>query len=176
MHYLDKAELRRLFQAAYDRNRLHHLAMVVALWHGIRVTELTSILASDVHDGKLSVRRLKNSNATCQPIHLDADSLFDESPLLELARQAPGNVRLFPFTRQRADQFIRRYAAIAGVHPDKAHMHSLKHSVAMLLWDATGNLGQIQSYLGHKAASSTLIYLAEADARKAQMAIASITI
>ena len=91
-----------------------------------------------------------------------------------MAVDNPG--RLFPFSRQRVDQFIRSYGAIAGIHPDKCHCHALKHSMAMLLWDATQNLGQIQSYLGHKAASSTLVYLAEADARKAQAAVAGITI
>lgn len=175
MQYLDKRELRRLFQVAYDRNRLHHLALVTALWHGCRVSELIAITGAHVVDGQLSVKRLKKSNATCQPIHRDADPLFDETPLIELARQNP-NARLFPFSRQRADQFIRKYAELAGIHPDKAHMHSLKHSVAMLLWDATNNLGQIQSYLGHKAASSTMCYLVEADARKAQAAVAGITI
>jgi integrase/recombinase XerD len=176
MQYFTKPELRRLFQVAYDRNRLHHLALVVSLWHGLRVSELVAITGSQIVDGQLSVKRLKRSNATVQPIHADADPLFDETPLLELARQRPGDARLFPFSRRRADQFIRRYTALAGIHPDKGHMHSLKHSVAMLLWDATQNLGQIQSYLGHKSAGSTLCYLFEADARKAQAAVAGITI
>lgn len=104
-----------------------------------------------------------------------ADPLFDESPLLELARERKG-LRLFEVSRQHFDRLIKQYGAEAGIHPDKLHMHSLKHSVAMLLWDATGNLGQLQSYLGHRAASSTLVYLAEADARKAQQALAGITL
>ena len=87
-----------------------------------------------------------------------------------------GNSKLFPFSRQRADQFIRRYAQLAGIHPSKAHMHALKHSMAMLLWDKTQSLGQIQGYLGHKAASSTMCYLVEVDNRKAEMAVLDITI
>jgi integrase/recombinase XerD len=176
MHYFTKDELRRLFAAAYERNRGHHLAMVTALWHGLRVGELITLTAQQVVDGQLSVRRLKGSNATCQPIHRDTDPLFDAWPIVELAKGKPANERLFPFCRQRCDQFIRKYAKLAGIHPDKAHMHTLKHSVAMLLWDATGSLGQVQSYLGHKAPGSTMCYLVEADARKAQNAIASISI
>lgn len=174
MEYLSKSELRRLFQAAFERNRVHHLAMVCGLWHGLRVSEIIAINGTDLQDGQLSVKRLKKSKATVQPIHVDADPLFDESPLLQMATENPG--RLFPFSRQRADQFIRRYAALAGIHPKKAHMHSLKHSTAMLIWDATQNLGQIQSYLGHKEASSTMCYLVEVDARKAQAAVAGISI
>ena len=174
MEYLDKSELRRLFQVAYERNRHHHLFLVVTLWHGLRVSEGIQIRGTDVVDGQLSVSRLKKSKATCQPIHRDADPLFDESPLLELAVKTKG--RVFPFSRQRADQFIKRYAELANLHPDKAHVHSLKHSMAMLLWDATHSLGQIQGYLGHKAASSTMCYLVEADKRKAEMAVSTISI
>ena len=175
MQYLNRDELKRLFQVAYDQNRLHHLALVVGLWHGLRVSETVAITGAHIADGQLSVRRLKRSKATCQPIHRDADPLFDETPLLDMAKRNPG--RLFPFSRQRVDQFIRKYAALAGIHPEKAHSHAVcKHSMAMLLWDATKNLGQIQSYLGHKAASSTLCYLVEADARKAQAAVAGISI
>ncbi len=40
MEYLTRTELRRLFAVAYERNRTHHLAMVVGLWHGLRVSEI----------------------------------------------------------------------------------------------------------------------------------------
>jgi integrase/recombinase XerD len=174
MTYLTKDELRRLFQVAYDRNRLHHLFLVVASWHGLRVSEAINVEGIDIADGQLNINRLKKSNDSLQPLHVDVDPLLDESPLIEMAAKNPG--RLFPFSRQRADQFIKRYAELSGIHPDKAHMHSLKHSMAMLLWDKTHNLGQIQSYLGHKSPSSTLQYLVEIDARKAQQAVAGISI
>jgi integrase len=175
MEYMNKSELRRLFQVAYDRNRTHHLAMVVGLWHGLRVSEIIKIKGSDIADGYLSVRRLKRSKATVQPIHVDADPLFSEEPLLAMAAQNKG--RLFNFSRRRVDQFVKKYGELAGIHPDKCHAHAVcKHSLAMLLWDQTHSLGQIQSYLGHRASSSTLCYLVEADARIAQAAVAEITI
>ena len=174
MEYLDKSELRRLFQVAYQRNRLHHLALVVGLWHGLRVSEIIAIKGSDIADGQLRVKRLKRSKPTLHLIHRDGDPLFDESPILDMAK---ANERLFPFSRRRVDQFIKKYGEIAGIHPDKCHSHAVcKHSMAMLLWDHTHSLGQIQNYLGHKAASSTLCYLAEADSRKAAAAVAGISI
>src|SRR5882672_6367693 len=109
MEYLTKSELRRLFAVAYERNRTHHMAMVVGLWHGLRVTEIISIKGSHVVDGHLSVKRLKRSRPTLQPIHVDADPLFDESPLIELAAQTKGH--LFTFSRQRMDQFVKVYGA-----------------------------------------------------------------
>jgi len=174
MTYLTKEELRRLFQAAYTHNRMHHLFLVTVLWHGLRVSEGIHIAGADIADSQLSTARLKRSKATLQPIHLDADPLFDGSPLIDMAKINPG--RLFNFSRQRADQFIKRYADIAGIHPTKAHMHSLKHSIAMMIWDKTHSLGPIQSYLGHKEASSTMQYLVEVDQQKAQNAVAGISI
>ena len=175
MEYLTKSELRRLFKVAYQKNRTHHLALVVGLFHGLRVSEIVAIKGRDIVDGQLSVRRLKRSKATLQPIHTVADPLFDESPLLAMAAKHKG--RLFNFSRQRVDQFIRAYGALANIHPDKLHAHAVcKHSLAMLLWSQTHSLGQIQSYLGHKSASSTLCYLAEADSLIAQSAVSSMTI
>lgn len=176
MHYLTKDELRRLFQVAYNRNRHHHLALVTALWHGMRVSELNNLRGTDVTaDGCVIVRRLKGSHTTLQPIRRDADPIFDETPLVALAQERKG-LRLFEVSRQHFDRLVKQYGAEAGIHADKCHMHVLKHSVAMLLWDVTGNLGQIQSYLGHKAASSTLAYLYEADARRAHAALAGISL
>lgn len=175
MEYLTPGELQRLFKVIYGRNRIHHLALVVGLWHGLRVSEILKIRGVDVVDGQLSVKRLKRSKATCQPIHVDANPLFDESPLVDLARDNPG--RLFQFSRQRVDRFIKDYGRLAGIHPDKLHAHAVcKHSLAMLLWDKTQALGQIQSYLGHKAPSSTMCYLVEVDARKAQSVVQGMSI
>jgi integrase/recombinase XerD len=174
MEYLDKHELRPLFKAAYKCNRNHHLFLVMSLWHGLRVSEAIRVEGRDFCNGELSVHRLKGSEATIHPVHRDKDPLFDESPILELAANNPG--RLFHFSRQRADQFIRKYAKMAGIHPDKAHMHALKHTIAMLIWDETHSLGQIRGYLGHKAPGSTMCYLVEADKRKAYAAVAGISL
>jgi len=173
MEYLNRSELRRLFAVAYAHNQQHHLALCLGFWHGLRVSELIAIRGQDIHDGWLSVQRLKRSLPTLQPIRQDRDPLFDCTPVLALAAANP-EARLFPFCRQRVDQFIRRYSKLAGLHPDKSHSHTLKHSLAMVLWDETHSLGQIQSYLGHKASSSSLQYLRESDHGKAQAALAAI--
>lgn len=176
MEYLNKDELRRLFTVAYKHNKRHHLSLVVAFWHGLRVSEVVSLTGAQIFAGQVTVRRLKGSKVTTQPIHVDSDPLFDESPLLALS----GTDRLFPWTKQNSDQFIKKYAIEAGLMAEegsrKIHFHMLKHSCAMVLWDATKNLGQIQSYLGHKAASSTLCYLYESDKRKAEEAMAGVRI
>jgi integrase len=167
MEYLDKGELTRLLQTVYNTNATHHLAFVTALWHGLRVSELAALRGSDVADSKVNVRRLKGSHSSVQPIYFDDDPVFDGSPIIELAKMR-GPDRLFPYSRQYFDKLIKMYGIRAGIHPSKAHMHVLKHSLAMLLWDESKSLGEIQSLLGHVAPSSTLAYLRVIDEHKAQ--------
>lgn len=174
MQYLSKDELKRLFQVAYDHSRRNHLMMAVTLWHGLRVSELVNLRGTDVtSDGQLIVKRLKNSKATMQPIRTDTDPLFDESRLIALAAEKR-TLRLFELSPRHLNRIMAEYCEQAGIPSAKAHWHVFKHSCAMLIWDATQNLGQIQSFLGHKSASSTLCYLYEADSRKASDALAAV--
>jgi integrase len=165
MVYLTTDEIRRLFAAAHSRNRLHHLAMLVGFIHGLRVSETLAIQGRDIADGKLSVKRLKKSKATIHRLRIDADPLFDESPLIELAANSG---RLFDWSRQYMDRLIKDYAALAAIHPDKAHYHVLKHSICIWLWGKTHDLNVIQDHVGHSATSSTLVYLRASAAEQAQ--------
>jgi site-specific recombinase XerD len=56
-------------------------------------------------------------------------------------------------------QFIRRYGDCAGIHPAKLHIHALKHSTCMTLWEEIHDLNAIHNHVGHKIASSTLVYM-----------------
>src|SRR6266568_3728307 len=101
MTYLTKDELTRLFTVAHKCNPLHHLAMLVGFLHGLRVSETLAVCGADVADGKLAVRRLKKSRPTLHNLRVDANPLFDESPLIELAQLNSGE--LFPWSRQYID-------------------------------------------------------------------------
>ena len=54
-------ELVRLFKVAREHNPLHHIAMLVGLLHGLRISETLAIKGRDICDGKLSIKRLKKS-------------------------------------------------------------------------------------------------------------------
>jgi len=145
----------------------------MGFFHALRISEVINILGKDVQDGLLFVQRLKGSEKTLQPIHRDANPIFDCGDVLALAAANP-SARLFPFCRQRADQLVKRYGKMAGIHPDKLHTHVFKHSCCMEIWNAAQSLGMIQSYAGHKSSSSTLQYLRESDHGKAQDVVAAI--
>src|SRR5579864_5588476 len=166
MDYLTRDELRRLFKAAYDNNKLHHQCLLAMFWNGLRISEAMAIRGIDICDGKLTVRRLKKSRPTVHSLKVDSDPVFDQSPLLEIAKTNPG--RLFNFSRQRADEFIRRYAQMARLRA--VHCHMLKHSICVLLYQQTHDINAVQDFVGHRAQSSSLIYIRAEAGEKAQAA------
>jgi integrase len=176
MEYLNRDELTRIMEVARQHNPMHWQLMLTAFYFGLRVSEAINILGEDVQDGQLAVKRSKGSNRTLQPIPVDEKST-DAFRLDIVARAAVAGPRgrIFPVSRQRVDQFVKRYARIAGIHRSKAHLHSVgKHSIAMAIWHATHQLGQIKAYLGHKAMSSSMVYLNEDNSLQAVAAVASL--
>jgi integrase len=173
MEYFDKDELKRVLTVAYEKNRLLHMAYLVGLWHGARVTEIVELRGTDIQYGKITIVRKKRSLETCQALHYDKNPIFDESPIETLAKEK-GTEVLFPYSRRWLTKALRGFCVEAEVSSNKAHTHAFKHSCAMLLWNKTGSLGLVQRHLGHKAASSTLCYLYESDKEKAEKAMASI--
>jgi site-specific recombinase XerD len=80
-------------------------------------------------------------------LRFDSDVLFDESPLLALAQTNGG--KLFDWSRQYMDRILKRYAGLAGLHSSQSHFHVLKHSICVLLWQATHDLNaHIPTLLG----------------------------
>jgi integrase len=78
MEYMTREELVRLFKVARKHHPLHHVAMLVGLLHGLRVSETLAIRGRDICDGKLSVKRLKKSRATLHALRIDRS---DKCPL-----------------------------------------------------------------------------------------------
>ena len=169
MFYFDNDELRRLLQVAYDRNRMHHLAILTTITHALRISELRALTVDDLDaSGQLYVRGKKDGLEHLSPIHTSADPLLDQSalPVIVHGLKQSGKRIIFELSRQRYDQIIREYCSVARINPLKAHWHTLRHSSAMLVWGQTQSLGAVKQALRHKSYSTSLIYLAEADNQK----------
>ena len=175
MTYFTEDETRRILEVAYAKNRKHHAFLVTHLVHATRVAEACGITARDVDttDNSLRIMRLKKGGAQYQPMLLSDDPIFSESGLLQLAKERPVG-RLFGFTPRRVNQFLHEYCEAAGVPRRKAHSHSFRHTTAMRIFETTGSLGQVSSYLAHRSPASSLSYLAEVDHKKAQVTVAGI--
>lgn len=154
--YLTRDEVQSLLGACErPRDRL----LLRVLWEtGLRVSELGSLTPEsiDFTSEALRVVTLKRRG------HMRAVPL---RPALmgELARHIAAvgirsECRLFPMTRQRVHQIVRRAGEKAGLPKDRAHPHTMRHSFAIACVLARVPVLVLDEWLGHRSLESTLLY------------------
>lgn len=172
MQHLGKVELLEFLRVAKEERPRDWLMYLVAYWHGLRASEVVHLQSNAIVNGCLTVRRLKGSDTTTQPLVEDEDPLLNEREALEtLARSVPGTTPIFPFSRVQYFRLFRKYAKRAGLPEHKWHPHTLKHSVARHHIREMG-IENMRKYLGHKSMASTGEYLKVTD-EEASAAMAS---
>jgi type 1 fimbriae regulatory protein FimB len=163
MEGFSKTELRALLIVARKVSQRDWLMILVAFWHGLRASELVQIKGNDIQDGYLTVKRLKGSLKTVQPLISHRDPLLNEKKaLFDYAVDFNGNQRLFNVHRSNFWRIVRRHALAAGIAAHKAHPHSLKHTIAAQSIQSAG-IENTRQWLGHKSISSTGEYLRVTD-------------
>jgi integrase len=148
MKSLTRQELDALLAVTPEPDRLMFL---VAFNHGLRVSEVINLDASNIVDGHLIVQRLKRSRRTTQPLLPN-----EKDGLLALAKQSG---KFFPMSRYTADRRLKEYGKKAGIPEHLLHMHCLKHSCGRLGFKGGMSIPEIQAYLGHKNGGNTMVYL-----------------
>ena len=158
MKSLTKVELDALLAATPEPDRLMFLT---CFNHGLRVSEVINLEASNIVDEHLCIQRLKKSRRTTQPLLPN-----EKDGLLALAKQQG---KFFPISRWTADRRLKEYGKKAGIPEHLLHMHCLKHSCGRLGFKGGMSIPDIVAYLGHKNPGNSLIYMEsdEADASKA---------
>jgi molybdate transport system regulatory protein len=165
---LSKEQLLVILAAARAHRERDWLMILVGYSHGLRPSEVVGITAGDIADGHLSVKRLKGSNRTVQPLVCDENPLLDEcSALPEFTRSMLGNQKVFPVSRRQFGRLFSAYAEAAGIPQHLSHPHILKHTIAMQTIHSAG-IENVRQYLGHKSISSTGAYLKVSDAAAAE--------
>lgn len=164
MQHLVKVELLRFLAEAKATRERDWLMFLVAYWHGLRATEVVTLTRDAIADGEITVRRLKGSDTTTQPLMVDENPLLNESAAVQtLADSTPKLTPIFPFSRVHYFRLFRKYAKRAGLPSSKWHPHCLKHSIAMHTIRKAG-IENVRRYLGHKSMASTGEYLKVTDA------------
>lgn len=121
----------------------------LALATGARASELLNIKSSDVFGGrvkKVFIRGLKSSRDRAMPI---PDWLYRK--VLGLIPCSLSG-RVFPIS------YIRFYQIWCDYRPVKKKLHSLRHTYAVNVYRGTRSLFILQTGLGHRSLSNTLIY------------------
>ena len=178
--FLSPEETLAVLQEAKERGVRDWAMILLAYRHGLRASEVCGIRIADMDlkTGSISIRRLKGSLHTIQPLYQHrGQPLLDEMAALRAwlhKRSADGSDYLF--TSQKGGklgrtQFFRNFQKVAesaGLSTEKRHPHVLKHSLASHLVAGNANLALIRQALGHRSISSTMQYIGTTDAQAAE--------
>jgi site-specific recombinase XerD len=182
MSHLTPDEILSILKTAKGRSIRDWAMILVAFKHGLRASEVCNLKMTDVDMGSeaVTIRRLKGSLTTVQPLYRHkGQPLLDEvSALRTWLKVRPDDGSDYVFTSQKGgrlhrSQFFRvfrGYALRAGLSPEKAHPHALKHSLASYLVASNTNLALVKQALGHKSIGSTMQYVGVSDRQAAEAA------
>jgi len=127
--------------------------LIFVLWRtGLRITEIINIKKQDIDfkNYTMQVRYLKSRKYQNRiiPIHpqlKDLLQLYSAGMNLE--------DKIFPITRQRADQIVKIYFGTEG------YCHRFRHSFAVNWLRSGGNIVDLHRLLGHAKIQTTMEYL-----------------
>jgi integrase len=165
VEHLTKEQLLAVLAEAKKESTRDWLAILLGYTHGLRIAEVCALTPQNFANGYITVRRLKGSLKTTQPLVTHTNELLNERPAIETwLKQFTTRQRIFGIQRSMLGKLFERYARLAGVPKHHRHFHVLKHSIAMHAIREAGIEG-VRQYLGHKSISSTGVYLKVDDAQ-----------
>nr|WP_315383225.1 tyrosine-type recombinase/integrase [uncultured Sphingomonas sp.] len=138
------------------------LAALIELLYGsgLRATELVSLPRNAIHpDRPFLILKGKGGRERLVPISDRARAAV----ALWRGQVPPDSPWLFPsgkkhLTRVRLYQIVRALAAMAGIPPERASPHVLRHAFATHLLEGGADLRALQAMLGHADIATTEIY------------------
>jgi integrase len=174
MKALTPEEIRKVLKIAATESKRNHAMILLAFRHGMRTSEVCGLKLSDIDlkNGEITIRRLKNSLKTTQPLtDVQGEPLLSEKRVLKAwlaERKDPSD---YVFTSQKGGRldrsaFFRMFQSVAeraGLPKDKRHGHCLKHSLGFALVAQNVNLALIKQALGHRSIASTAVYTVPSD-------------
>ncbi len=162
--YLEKEEVYRLFMSITGKNYRDKALFDLIYRHGLRRIEATWLRKDWVHSGRIWVQRAKNGVSQEYNLHPASEKLLelyldqrgeDQNPYLFVSRESGKNN---PMSKGLIYHLFSKYAAKAGIVPEKRFVHILRHSIAVHLLNAGWDISDVQDWLGHKDIRNTAIY------------------
>ena len=164
IEYLTQTEVKSLLDKAKSDNYRNYVMLLLGYRHGLRCSEIINITVQnvDLDAGNIRCERKKGSVSNWQALQKDEVKAIrvwmKERPKTEsphLFTSTTGK----PISRIRFFQIFQGLAQDIGLPPEKRHPHVLKHSIATHMSGAGIPVQVIQSRLGHKNISNTMVYL-----------------
>jgi integrase len=178
MKYLSKEEFKRLLKVI--KNPRDRAIWTLGFWLGLRASEVGMLRFAGVKKDetrpellRIEFSRLKNSVGGTALLNPEASRVVKawlrvrgtKSGALFESNRGTG------ISRQQLDKLFKSYGRFAGLSSEVCHFHVLKHSIAMYLREQKVDLLDIQRWLGHRNANSTIKYLHVKDAGKDELAL-----
>lgn len=175
--YLTQEETERLFRVITSvRDRA---IFRLAYHRGLRAGEIRLLTMDDYRErsGRLFVHRLKaggkQGNMSGEYSLTDMELKCLRAWLKERGND-PGPIflsnRRTAISKQMLDVLMKQYSRAAKIPPDKAHMHTLRHSCATHMLDRGHGIEEIRDHLGHSTIVSTAYYAKITNKRREETA------
>lgn len=175
------------FGRTYAHRRLRALVLLGA-FEGLRAQEMAGLCVEDVvtAKGALRVRRGKGGKQRTLPLHPDVLEALEALPLPasgsvfridSYGGQSAGTAGRYPpadrpINPWNVSKMVREYLHGLGID---ASCHSLRHTFATKIYQATQDLRLTQELMGHSSVATTQIYAA-CDTAKAAPAVMALRI
>jgi site-specific recombinase XerD len=160
--YLTEDEVARLF-VAIGKDIRSQAIFHLLYYRGLRASEIGLLQLADYRPltGRLFVRRLKGSNSG--EFHITEAERQALKRWISKRGKEPGALfpsrNKTPLSRWPVFALMRKYCALAGIAPEKAHPHALKHSCGTHLSSRETDVAVIQDHLGHINIQNTMVYV-----------------
>jgi integrase/recombinase XerD len=159
---LSREEVRRVLAGL---RRFHYQVCLTTIYScGLRLQECLQLQVADIDGDRLliHIRQSKGAKDRCVPLPVATLTLLRRQwqthrhpQWLFPARRSPQATR--PMQARSVQRAFKAALANSGIQK-KATVHTLRHSYATHLLEASVNLRVIQSYLGHRSPQTTAIY------------------
>lgn len=161
---LDEFNMFLLAAKDEERSQMFKLMLNIFFNAGLRLSELANLQISNV-ENKIRMRIIGKGKKD-RDIALSDELIQEISDYLPWRRQhGPGIPYLFfsnrgtKFSGRQIQRYIAKFAEKAGVKERKITPHSLRHSFATILLEASNNdLRLVQEMLGHSSITTTQRY------------------
>ena len=173
--FLTPKELLRVLRVARSMRIRDWCMILMAYWHGLRMSEVCTLKLADISDGSLSVQRRQGSLKTVQPLCRDSEPLLDEVAAIQAWLKERPNVHSDALFISRNGyvldkiQFFKNFPSdrqSRGVSPlPKGDPGILRYSLASHLAARNVDRAGIAKALGHSTINSTLKYIKGPDRR-----------
>jgi len=156
-------EINKYYNTVWESRNMKHIVIIkTLLYTGVRVSELVNIKISDINLDNCQIKVVQGKGKKDRIVPFP--NAFKETLAVHIENIKKNDAKyLFESSWKKAysDRGIRKilmkYTKAAGID-HSISPHTLRHSCATHLLEASGDLRAVQEFLGHEDISTTQIY------------------